>query len=252
MRGALLVTLASLVLGGTACGDPDVREVGHGGGDVVASCGDVRFPALPADPSSFPPLGSEAAAVDLATVTGEGTLVGYEWFVAHRSDSELVLFGRPPGGGPVHHGDDPPFADATFARRGERWVAEGWGQCRVEVTSEGWGNARFVLHPDVAPSPSSTTLTVLATERACASGRAPGGREVRSVVVSEDASSVHLLVLVEPAVGDQECPGNPSFRFEVDLGAPLGDRAVYDASLQPALARPWPPTASSLASPETG
>ena len=43
-----------------------------------------------------------------------------------------------------------------------------------------------------------------------------------------------------------ECPGNPSFPFEVDLGEPVGDRIILDASVDPPFVRPWPPTETSL------
>ena len=57
-----------------------------------------------------------------------------------------------------------------------------------------------------------------------------------------------FVVLVEDPQGDQDCPSNPSFPLEVDLGSPLGERTVLDAGVQPALERPWPPTASSVES----
>lgn len=135
-----------------------------------------------------------------------------------------------------------------FGLEADRWVPDGWGQCRIELSAPGFGPARFVLDPDAEPDPADTTISVLATEMACASGTAPSGRDVQSVVVEEDAETVSIVVLVEPPTGDQNCPSNPLFPLDVDLGSPLGDRIVLDAGVQPAVARPWPPTASSLES----
>jgi hypothetical protein len=241
-RVAAAVAAGLLVCAG--CGDAGVRAAGDGEPQLVATCGDVRFPGLPADASSFPPLGAETSELDLAATGGEaGVMDVEEWLVAERSEDRLVLFGRPSSAP-----EDPPFVDATFRREGDRWVPQGWGQCRIEVSSPGWGHARFVLDPDAEPTATSTGVAVLATERACASGRTPGDREVRSVVAYEDDTEVHVVVLVEPSEGDQECPGHPSFPFRVELGSALAGRTVFDASRQPPFERPWPPTASSLAS----
>jgi hypothetical protein len=125
------------------------------------------------------------------------------------------------------------------------WELIGWGQCRIEVAAPGWGTTRFILAAE--PARASTTLTVLATENACASGTQPTDREIRPVVI-EDAMNVSIVILVEPPQGDQLCPSNPPFPVEVELGAPLAERTVTDASVQPGLTRPWPPTNTSVES----
>jgi hypothetical protein len=115
------------------------------------------------------------------------------------------------------------------------------------VEAPGYGNARFVLDPDVEPTADDTTLSLLIMEMNCASGEPPIGREIRPVVTSDD-TSVSIVVLVEPVEGGADCPSNPWYPVEVELDEPLGDRAVFDASVVPALERPWPPTASSQSS----
>lgn len=114
-----------------------------------------------------------------------------------------------------------------------------------QVAASVWGSAHFVLNPDVEPDPTSTTVSVLGYERACAGGEPPGDREVRHVLIAED-STVSLLLLVESPSGAQTCPSNPAFAYEFELEAPLGARAVLDASVDPPLERPWPPTRASL------
>jgi hypothetical protein len=107
------------------------------------------------------------------------------------------------------------------------------------LDAEGWGNASFVIDPKDHPDPGADRVTVMATERACAGGEAPVDRDVRAVILDEDERSVWVVILVEPPRGFSTCQGNPAFPFEVDLGAPLGDRRILDASVYPP-ERVWP------------
>lgn len=220
---------------------PDTR------GALRASCGDVYFGAPPVDLLAFPPLAERMPELDLSAME-QGGLAGaasfferYLWSIASQTADDLVLFGQPPGGVAI----DPPFASASLRRAVSGWELSDWGQCRIEVAAPGWGTARFILGAE--PAGASTTLSVLATEVACASGIQPTDREIRPVVIG-DALSVSIVILVEPPQGDQVCPSNPPFPVEVDLGAPLAGRTVIDASVQPGLARPWPPTNASVES----
>jgi hypothetical protein len=213
--------------------------------DLVATCGDVKFDTIPADPSSFPPVADIASHVDLPALRMEaGMFREYDWFIARESRRTVVLFGVPPE--PPELG--PPYASAALRRDGDRWEPRSWGQCRVEVSAPGWGSASFVLDPARAPDPSADRILVSAWENACASGQAPDGRKVRAVLLDADQEAVSIVVLVEPVRGGADCPGNPSFPLEVELDGPLGERTVYDASVDPSLVRPWPPTDRSLES----
>ncbi|NED95275.1 hypothetical protein G1H11_08095 [Phytoactinopolyspora alkaliphila] len=214
--------------------------------DLVVSCGAVQFDELPPDPSSFPSLGDLADQIDFSVAEGEREFFKtHDWYVAAEADDELVLFGIPH----EPHAEDwdwnPLYADAVFDREGNTWVPSGWGQCQVSVEAAGWGNARFILDPDIEPDPEVNSIAVQAWEMDCTSGKAPEGRKIESVV-SEDDAKVTIVVLVEPDPGPATCPGNPSFPLEIELAAPLGDRTVVDASVHPALERPWPPTEWSL------
>jgi hypothetical protein len=239
-----LVALLLLLAAACAALDPAPRAGGASGEPpeptVFASCGGIRFPDLPPDTSSFVPfaswsevnlnLGGEAAFF-------EEFVHPYTWFLTDQSANERVLFGEPsePGAG------DPPYAYAALELREGQWALRGWGQCRIELSADGWGNARFRLNPAVRPDPQSRTVSVFATEMACAGGQEPQGREVRAVVLDETGEAVSIVILVEPPTGNQTCPGNPSFEFQIDLGSPLGDRTILDASVYPPLEREWSP-----------
>jgi hypothetical protein len=238
--------VALLLLAGACAGRDAAPRAGGASGEpsepaVFASCGGVRFPDLPPDTSSFVPFASWSE-VNLANLGGEAPFFEefvnpYTWFLTHQSASERVLFGEPSGPGT----GDPPYAYAALELRDGQWAPTGWGQCRIELEADGWGNARFGLDPALRPDPQSRTVPVLATEVACAGGQTPQGREVRSVVLDETDEMVSIVILVEPPTGGQTCPGNPSFEFQVNLGSPLGDRTILDASVYPALEREWSP-----------
>ena len=67
-------------------------------------------------------------------------------------------------------------------------------------------------------------MSVLATEMACAGGRAPEERNVQALVLAETHETVSIVMLVESAKGGQTCPSNLSFEYHVELTSPLGDR----------------------------
>ncbi len=157
---------------------------------------------------------------------------GYDWVVTQEGEDWRQLFGEP-----VAPGGDPPYASLRIELSDGRWTPVGWGQCRIELEADGWGNARFVVDPKIPPDPDADRVTVMATENACASGMAPAGRDVRAVILDEDEHSVSVVILVEPKGGD--CPSNPAFPFEVQLSTPLGDRRILDASVYPPQRR-WP------------
>ena len=83
-------------------------------------------------------------------------------------------------------------------------------------------------------SASSTTLKVLVTERACASGKSAVGR-IAKPRISYEADRVVITIGVTPLTGKQSCTANPATRLTVTLSEPLGDRDLYDGGPFPAL-----------------
>ena len=199
---------------------------------LTASCGGAVFDRLPPDTSALAPFNS-FDELDLSGTGGEASyfrefVSGYEWFVTQEGKDWRQLFGQP-----SRSGGDPPYASLRIEMRDDEWAPVGWGQCRIELHADGWGNARFVIDPEAPPNPGADRISILATENACAGGQAPEGREVRSAILDEDERSVSIVILVEPTKGGATCPGNPSFPFEVELGSPLGEREILDASVYP-------------------
>lgn len=242
MRPSLLLVIASLTAACAADGPTDdlARSSAASGlqaAGLTASCGGVRFSQLPPDTSTFTPFES-FDELDLARLEGEAPFFeefvdGYDWFVVEEGESSRRLFGQP-----MQREDrGPPYAYASLELRDGRWTPAGWGQCYIALEAEGWGNASFVVDPSMPPDPDADRISVLATERACAGGEAPIGRDVRAVILEENEDAVSVVILVEPEGGD--CPSNPAFGFEVELGSPLGDREILDASLYPPEVR-WP------------
>lgn len=246
MIDRLATALCAVLVAAAGCGtEPTPKAAAQAPADLRAACGEVTFDSIPADPAAFPPWDEAVDPIDRTRIEPEGGFFDvHDWYVASRTESELSLFGVP------HEPlvEDPRFAYAGLIKDGGTWVLRGWAHCRIEISAPGWGNAAFVLDPAVEPDPATTAISVLTWEKACASGRTPEGRQVRPVVLAADESSVSIVVLVEPVTGGADCPSNPSFPLEIELGSALGDRTVLDAGVQPAHERPWPPTRSSLSS----
>ena len=241
----LVFVLALLALACAADGQttnapaqPSSEDDGPSPAELTASCGGSAFDQLPPDTSALTPFTS-FDELDLSQVGGEAPFFkefasNYNWFVTQEGDDWRQLFGQPTG-----HRSDPPYASLRIEKSDGGWAPVGWGQCRIEVDAEGWGNARFVIDPKARPDPETDQISVLATENACAGGRAPEDRQVKPVILSEDAHTISIVILVEPTHGATACPGNPAFPIEVELGSPLGDREILDASVYPP-EQQWP------------
>ena len=199
---------------------------------LTASCGGSVFDRLPPETSAFAPF-SSFDELDFSRVGGEAVFVrefvsGYDWFVTQEGEGWRQLFGRP-----SRVDGDPPYASMRIEMSDGVWAPVGWGQCRIELDAKGYGNARFVADPDTPPDPQADRISVLATENECASGKAPEDRDVRAVILNEDERAVSIVILVEPKDGFADCQSNPAFPLEVELGSPLGDREILDASVYP-------------------
>ncbi len=207
------------------------------GDQLMMACGQVVVPYAETPPAAAPLSAQAEEALAVLEGMGEGAWFAdnYEWGLLEQSESELVLLGEArPGAGL----EENPFVSAVFAKSPEGgWQPQGgWGQCHWWAEMAGWGPAEWVLDPAYSLGGNTTTLHLLATERACANGEAPEGRKV-TTVLRETNSSLTVIVLVEQVPGYATCPSNPPFAVTVDLGHPLGDPALLDGATIPAQVR---------------
>jgi hypothetical protein len=190
------------------------------------SCGTVVAPYSTTIPEGedLGPEGEAAAAALAENEEGRFFTDEHELRLWSQGTETLTLLGRSTEG----------YGYAEFRRNGANWEPTGWGGCHWQPVADGYGLATWVLAE--ASEPGDTTLMLNANERNCASGQPPDGREVVAAVISDD-KSVTVTILVEPVQGGAECPSNPDFPFEVDLGEPLGERALFDGSEVPPVPR---------------
>ncbi len=207
---------------------------------LTATCGLAVFDATSIDLNRFEPFTGDWDELTRGQTQKDyqvayGWWDAFDWSVAVSTDTSLVLFGQKKQ--PTT--ERLPFANAIFEFGDQGWRAVEMGRCRIEMGRDGFGTARFTIDPEDPPGPDTTSLSLLATEGACASGQAPLDREVIAVAVETD-TTVNITTLVESAPGPQTCPSNPSFPLSVPLSMPLGDRAIRDTASFPIRDLVWP------------
>jgi hypothetical protein len=100
-----------------------------------------------------------------------------------------------------------------------------------------WSVGRWELDPDNPPDPASSSLTVLARETGCIGRSPPHGLEIRPIIMIS-GDEIVVFVLIEARVYPANCSGpNPKFPVTIDLGAPLGNRRVFEGKLVPPILR---------------
>ena len=143
-------------------------------------------------------------------------------------DEDLATFAIPSS-------DD--FAYANFERSGDKWLLGGMGSggpCKSTVAlPDGLNRVEIRLDPDAPPDPASTTLHLLVTEWACASGRQMGEALQGPQVVETDRAVIVAFAAIPPNQASVTCQGNPSTPVTIDLSRPLGDRMIYDGVFVP-------------------
>lgn len=194
---------------------------------IEARCGAV-FPASALDNI---PLLAESGLAEVEDAirsfleSGEG---GYwpqdGWLILHRTDDQIVL---------VHFdgtAPEPTVALMYVENDADEWRWAGssmGGECPLEVMLPVWLNAvDWRLDPSAEPPTSdSTTIHVLVTERACASGQAIGERLLGPQVIVTD-TEVLIAFAAQALGGPQDCPGNPETPVTIELSGPIGPRVV--------------------------
>lgn len=87
--------------------------------------------------------------------------------------------------------------------------------------------AAWFLPAGFVADPAATSVEVLVDEQGCTSGAGAEGNTAEPVVEIADGE-VRIAVSTFVRRGPQACPGHPLAPLVVDLGQPLGDRALVD------------------------
>ena len=189
-----------------------------------------------ASPASSLPDGPAGAVDDAGAPAFDSS---QDWKVVHQSDDRVDLVREldepfDNGGGDIRTHASRTLERVTGASNvpDGTWMLMSSGPCAQRlVTDEDLVDTDLTLAD--TPSPGDTSVDLLVTERACASGHSAEGR-IELVELTETTEQVRLRIGVRPRDGDgQTCQGNPPTPFTIELDEPLGDREIVDASVVP-------------------
>ncbi len=198
----------------------------HDGPITGMECGPLGAPYSQPLPEGEPlDADAEAALAELeANVEGQTFTETYNFRLFSHNGDKLTLIGSSTQDGETSQ------AYAVFELRDDVWAPTQFGGCHWQPVAPGFGLASWRLQEPM--DPKASTVRLLATERDCASGQPPEGREVIPVVVTH-GSGITITILVEPVRGDATCPSNPEFEVVVDLEESIGNRVLLDGSEVP-------------------
>lgn len=198
---------------------------------VLLTCGgDERFPAAAMAGIGLAEFENDAAAAVLKSIiaeTGEPDLFpDHGWHRVAAGPGGVTFVAPGPG--------DPAWVVVVAAPGPDGWTADLYGACTAQpALPRGIGPADFWLDPKAAPpGREATELHGLIRERSCASAKPPDGR-IQPPVIVFDERSVVVTVTIRERPGGQDCPANPEAPITIELGQPLGDRAILDGSVFP-------------------
>ena len=148
-----------------------------------------------------------------------------DWQILHQRDDRILL---------MHSGEpEPSFSFMSVEQHDGEWKwsgASGGSPCPLHSSlPERLNSVSWRVDPAAGPvTAESTTLTLLVTERDCASGQAMGDRLLGPEIVITD-TAVLIAFAAERRPGlSQTCPSNPEEAVVVTLPEPLGDRMLTD------------------------
>ena len=202
-------------------------------GTLACTGTDVAFPTAVLSEPPLAELGLNAPASALRAYLGteaatELGLPAHGWRTAI-AIAASVTFVAP-------RGDSWGFATVTSAA-GADWQFREGGHCDLAVRlPESVGFATWRIDPAQAFDPGAATISLLARERACAGGQAPGSRMLAPIVLETDRA-VTIALIVRIVVGSADCQANPEVPVTVALSRPVGTRTLLDGSSFPAVPR---------------
>lgn len=179
-------------------------------------------------PVALPEYEFVAAAIEPFLSSPEGAFWPQNgWHVLHATGETVLLVHVESGANPG--ADEVSFM--TVSRTGDEWAWSGSSatdNCELQtVLPPGLSRVDWLVDPGVPIDPDATEISVLATERECASGQPMGDRLLEpDIVITDDA--IYLAFAARAQDGAQTCQGNPETQVTVQLPEPIGDRPILD------------------------
>jgi hypothetical protein len=204
----------ALALCVSACADPIVFD--------EMSCGGLTAPLSDEFPSPGVRDVDVVAALEIwaADTDSQNWANAYDWGLWSKSEVEMDLLGVSEDG----------FATARFFRDRGTWRWAGGAECHwTPVVGRDWFLAAWWLAEDLAPE--ATTFAILAMV-ACASDEALQELDYE-VILWENPETVTVFAIVESVAGEPDCVGTSRLPLTVELGSPIGDRTLFDGSIEP-------------------
>lgn len=160
-----------------------------------------------------------------------------DWLVLWATDTELALIRQleqPQDNGPgdvrTHEFVHVQTSQGATNLPEGAWILDAAGTCTPRLELDGLGDADLAM--PATPEADATQVEVNVYEHACASGQ-PADDRIEIVQQRMTDEQLQLVIGVQPASGDQNCPGNPPTPVTIHLDQPLGDRTIVDASTLP-------------------
>lgn len=225
---------ALLVVAGASCGDrpaePQRPVPGADGDELLYEC----YPGFAFDPFRFAPENAEerrgamaqALRRVLASDEAAGLLPQRGWTMVGRHENQVGFVAQDERGN---------FYDARIEKERGLWMWAGLGECKPgpQLAVRDESIVEWVLDPDApAPRAGDRVIHALINELACHGFGDPLDRMNEPRVLQHEGATF-IVLTAEPPAGFQTCPGTPWVEFDIELGEPLQNAKLFDASIYP-------------------
>lgn len=215
--------------------DGRLAVVGVDGGPGELSCGRT-FPVsgLTAPTGAEGRVGPEfdalrAMMADPAYLDGVADATALTWREAGRTADTIVFLAEQP-----RNGDERFWVEIALRLDPAGWQFLGGGDCQPRaILPVGVGPATWIIDPAYPdPIAQDSTVHLLVTETACASGESAADRLAPAYVVASPYR-IDITIGVHARPGGGRCPSNPPIAVEIDLGSPIDNRPLIDPNAPP-------------------